>query len=301
MKRVSTPCPETLEAAGVYVARAAKHYMLSQIEAGVCCPLTMTFASVPVLCQNDMLADRWLPHVLSDRYDARPLPVEEKEGVLIGMAMTEKQGGSDLRANRTQATPLSGAQEEGCYALTGHKYFVSAPMADAFLTLAQTEHGVSCFLLPRFLPEGSRNRFFFQRLKDKLGNHSNATAEIELDRALGVMLGEEGHGVRAIMEMVVHTRMDCTLSAAGLMRQGLVQAIHYSRQRKAFGKRLCDHALMQNVLCDLAIESEAATSLALFVAQGYDLAALDESQRPPDQPADFGGEILDYQTNPGDD
>ncbi|RMH17188.1 MAG: isovaleryl-CoA dehydrogenase [Acidobacteria bacterium] len=259
---------------GAHVARAVKHFLLTQVEAGVLCPLTMTFAVVPALEREPEVAEEWLPRVRSTRYDPRPLPAAAKRGATMGMAMTEKQGGSDVRANDTRAVAGDGA-----YRLTGHKWFCSAPMSDAFLTLAQAEGGLTCFLLPRFLPDGSRNRFHLQRLKDKLGNRSNASSEVEYRDAWAVRVGPEGRGVATIIEMVAHTRLDCMIGSAALMRQALAQALHHAAHRAAFGRRLIEQPLMRNVLADLALESEAATALALRVARAYDQAAEDPAAR----------------------
>jgi putative acyl-CoA dehydrogenase len=253
--------------------------MLAQVEAGHACPITMTFACVPALRAQRDLADEWEPRVLSTRYDPRCLPAERKSSATLGMAMTEKQGGSDVRSNSTRAYPLAGASGE--VELVGHKWFCSAPMSDAFLTLALTREGAppTCFLVPRWRPDGSRNPVQIQRLKDKLGNRSNASAEIELRGAFARQLGEEGRGVRAILEMVQHTRLDCVGGSAGLMRQALVQALHHARHRRAFGRRLTEQPLMRNVLADLALESEAATALMLRLARAFDAAPADEAER----------------------
>jgi putative acyl-CoA dehydrogenase len=256
---------------GGHVAHAALEYLLVQSEAGVCCPMTMTYAAVPVLRRDARMAQQWLPKILASDYDARMLPVAEKRALTIGMAMTEKQGGSDVRANTTRAEKISDDE----YRLTGHKWFCSAPMSDAFLTLAQTAHGLSCFLVPRWQPDNTRNVFLLQRLKDKLGNRANASAEIEYSNTFAQLLGADGHGVKTILEMVHHTRLDTCLAAAALMRQAFVQAAHHANYRSAFGKRLIDQPLMQNVLADLALESEAALLLTLRIARAYDEAATD--------------------------
>jgi len=252
---------------GAMVARTAMHSLLSQIEAGVCCPLTMTFACVPALRLEPGVAAEWEPRLWGTRYDPVLRPAEQKDAVLVGMAMTEKQGGSDVRSNTTQARP---AGDEGGYRLVGHKWFCSAPMSDAFLTLAQTERGLTCFLVPRILPDGSRNPFRIQRLKDKLGNRSNASAEIEYTDTFATRLGEEGRGVRTIIEMVHHTRLDCVSGSTGLMRRAFALALHHTGHREAFGKRLTDQPLMANVLCDLALEAEASTALMLRLARAYE-------------------------------
>ena len=255
---------------GGHVAHAAMGYLMTQAEAGVLCPVAMTYASVPALRRQPELAEEWLPRILSDRYDPRFLPPGEKTGVTVGMAMTEKQGGSDVRANSTVAKPLGAGGPGGDYALTGHKWFCSAPMSDAFLTLAQTDRGLSCFLVPRWRPDGTRNVFRLQRLKDKLGNRSNASAEIEYDGTLGLLIGEEGRGVSGIIEMVHHTRLDCGFAAAGLMRAALSRALHHAAHRCAFGRPLIEQPAMRPVLADLALESEAAITLVLRVARAFD-------------------------------
>ncbi len=264
---------------GAHVARAALFFMVSQIEAGVCCPIAMTYAVVPALQAQPEIAAEWVPRITSKEYDPRSIPARDKRGAIAGMAMTEKQGGSDVRANTTRARALGrgGPGEE--YEITGHKWFCSAPMSDVFLVLAQTERGLSCFLLPRWRPDGTRNRFHLQRLKDKLGNRSNASSEVEFDAAWARMVGEEGRGVATIIEMVNHTRLDCVNGAAAYMRQAVSQAIHHCAHRKAFGKLLTDQPLMQNVLADLAIESEAATAAMMRLARAYDEGARDERQR----------------------
>ncbi|HET9752019.1 MAG TPA: isovaleryl-CoA dehydrogenase [Myxococcales bacterium] len=251
---------------GAHVARAARMILVSQAEGGHGCPISMTYSAFPALQRQPDLLEEWGPRIVSTSYDPRPLPAAQKSGALVGMGMTEKQGGSDVRANTTRAEPLG----NGEYALTGHKWFCSAPMSDAFLVLAQAKAGLSCFLLPRWTPQGKRNRFFLQRLKDKLGNRSNASSEVEFDGAWARLVGEEGRGVATILEMVNHTRLDCTLGAAAMMRQALAQAMHHCAHRSAFGKRLADQPLMRAVLADLALESEAATTLALRLARAYD-------------------------------
>ncbi|HET8711112.1 MAG TPA: isovaleryl-CoA dehydrogenase [Spongiibacteraceae bacterium] len=258
---------------GGHVAHAALEYLLVQTEAGVCCPLTMTYAAVPALRHEPVLAEQWLPKILANHYDARMVPMSEKNGFTIGMAMTEKQGGSDVRANTTRAQKISRHE----YRLTGHKWFCSAPMCDAFLTLAQTDKGLTCFLVPRWQPDGTRNHFFIQRLKDKLGNRANASSEIEYSATFAQRIGAEGQGVKTIIEMVHHTRLDTCLAAAGLMRQAFVQAVHHANHRCAFGKRLIEQPLMQNVLADMALEAEAALLLVLRIARAYDESAHDES------------------------
>jgi putative acyl-CoA dehydrogenase len=260
---------------GAHVARSALHSMLSQVESGSCCPVTMTFACVPALRADARVFDEWEPRVTGVVYDARFVPPSEKSACLVGMAMTEKQGGSDVRTNTTRAEPL-GAD---VFELVGHKWFCSAPMSDAFLTLAQTGRGLTCFLVPRFRPDGSRNPFHIQRLKDKLGNRSNASSEIEYRGTWARRLGEEGRGVRTILEMVHHTRLDCVSGSAGLMRQALVQACHHAAHRRAFGRLLAEQPLMEAVLADLALESEAATVLMSRLARAYDEAPADSAAR----------------------
>lgn len=250
-----------------HVRRAAAFLVWTQVEAGNCCPLSMTHAAVPALRADPELAAEWEPRLTSMVYDRELRPAHLKPGALFGMGMTEKQGGSDVRANTTAARPLA---ESGGYELTGHKWFCSAPMSDAFLVLAQAPAGLTCFLMPRVLPDGARNVFRVQRLKDKLGNRSNASAEVEFDGTWARRVGEEGRGVRTIIEMVAATRLDCVLGSAGLMRQAVAQAVHHCTYREAFGGRLLDKPLMRNVLADLALESEAATTLALRLAAACD-------------------------------
>ncbi|MGW1807560.1 acyl-CoA dehydrogenase family protein [Streptomyces sp. NPDC002078] len=250
-----------------HVRRAAGFVVWTQVEAGNCCPLSMTHAAVPALRTDPVLAAEWEPRLTSTVYDRELRPAVRKPGVLFGMGMTEKQGGSDVRANTTEARPLA---EAGAYELTGHKWFCSAPMSDAFLVLAQAPEGLTCFLVPRVLPDGSRNVFLIQRLKDKLGNRSNASAEVEFAGTWARRVGEEGRGVRTIIEMVAATRLDCALGSAGLMRQAVAQAVHHCAHREAFGGKLIDKPLMRNVLADLALESEAAIALTLRLAAAYD-------------------------------
>ena len=259
--------------AGAHVARAAGFYVWSQVEAGHGCPVSMTYAAVPALRKQPELAAEWEPLITTLDYDPGLRPHSTKRGVLFGMAMTEKQGGSDVRAITTSATPVGAGGPGGEHQLTGHKWFCSAPMCDAFLVLAQAPGGLSCFLLPRVLPDGSHNRFHIQRLKDKLGNRSNASGEIELEGAIAWMVGEEGKGVRTIIEMVNHTRLDCIIGSASLMRQAVAQATHHAAHRSAFGRLLIDQPLMTNVLADLAIESEATTVLMMRLAGALDRAA----------------------------
>ena len=253
--------------AGAHVARAALFATLAQVEAGVGCPLSMTYSVVPALQAEPAVAAEWVPRVTSLSYDPRLIPSGEKAGAICGMAMTEKQGGSDVRANTTRAVPSG---QEGEYEITGHKWFCSAPMSDAFLVLAQAPAGLTCFLLPRFMPDGTRNRFHIQRLKDKLGNRSNASSEVEFHAAWARRIGEEGRGVPMILEMVIHTRLDCVIGSTALLRQGTAQALWHAHHRQTFGRRLSDHALMRNVLADLAIESEAATVSMMRLARAFD-------------------------------
>jgi putative acyl-CoA dehydrogenase len=252
---------------GAHAARAAAFYIWSQVEGGHGCPVSMTYAAIPALRKQPDLAANWEPLMTTLDYDPGLRPASSKRGVLFGMAMTERQGGSDVRANTTRAVP-SGT--DGEHLLTGHKWFCSAPMCDAFLVLAQAPGGLSCFLLPRVLPDGTRNRFHIQRLKDKLGNRSNASSEIELDNAWAVMVGDEGKGVKTIIEMVNHTRLDCVIGSASIMRQAVAQATHHTAHRKAFGRLLSEQPLMVNVLADLAIESEATTILMMRLAGAFD-------------------------------
>ncbi|MGW1769899.1 acyl-CoA dehydrogenase family protein [Streptomyces sp. NPDC002073] len=251
---------------GAHVARAAKFLVWGQVEAGHSCPVSMTYAAVPALRATPELAARLEPLLASRTYDFGLRRPDTKQGLIAGMSMTEKQGGSDVRANTTTAIPAA----DGSYRLTGHKWFTSAPMSDVFLTLAQAPGGLSCFLLPRVLPDGSRNRLHLQRLKDKLGNRSNASAEIEYDEAYGLLVGEEGRGVATIIEMVNMTRLDCVLGGASGLRLGAVRAVHHATHRHAFGKALVDQPLMRNVLADLVLESEAATAVALRLAGATD-------------------------------
>ena len=263
---------------GANVARAALAYLHMQPEQGNNCPLTMTYACVPALRHQPNLARDWLPRILSAEYDSRFIPAWQKRGNTIGMGMTEKQGGSDVRANTTRATPMASPGPGELYELVGHKFFFSAPMCDAFLVLAQAESGVSCFLVPRHTPDGGLNAIRIQRLKDKLGDWSNASSEVEFAGAVGWLIGEEGRGVATILEMVALTRQDCLLGSAGIMRMALVHAIHHTRGRHAFGKRLVDQPLMRNVLADLSLESEAAMRLCLRVARSIDAAGRDPQE-----------------------
>ena len=255
---------------GAHVARAAGAFMLVQVESGVQCPITMTYGSVPALRRQPEIAAEWLPRIFSRVYDKSFRPSAEKTGALVGMAMTEKQGGSDLRANLTTALPEASGGPGAAYRLTGHKWFMSAPMCDAFLVLAQAPGGLSCFLMPRWTADGEMNAIRIQRLKDKLGNKSNASSEVEFDGAWARLIGEEGRGIPNIIEMGNYTRLDCAIGSAGLMRQAVAQAIHHARHRSAFQKKLVDQKLMLRVLADLALEAEAAMVLALRLARAYD-------------------------------
>ena len=251
---------------GAHAARAAGYLMQAQVECGTLCPTTMTYGAIAALRHDAALVRDWLPHLMTRAYDPRDIPIEHKRGALIGMGMTEKQGGSDVRANTTRAQRSA----DGSYRITGHKWFFSAPQCDAHLVLAQAPTGLSCFFLPRRLPDGTRNRILIQRLKDKLGNRSNASSEVEFEDAWAQLLGEEGRGIPTILEMGTYTRLDCVVGTAGMMRHAVVQALHHARHRKAFGKRLIDQPLMRSVLADLALESEAATALALRLARAFD-------------------------------
>ncbi|WP_370339141.1 acyl-CoA dehydrogenase family protein [Parvularcula marina] len=253
---------------GGHVLHASLLYLMSGMDAGVCCPMSMTYAAVPALRTDPKIAARWEPLIREGRYDGRFLPAEEKTGVTIGMAMTEKQGGSDVRANTTKAEKTADG-----YLLTGHKWFCSAPMSDAFLTLAYAQGGLNCFLVPRWRPDGTRNPIHIMRLKDKLGDRSNASSEIEYHGAWAERLGEEGKGVRTIIQMVQHTRLDCIAGSAGGMRAALTEAVWHTAHRSAFQKKLIDQPAMRSVLTDLALESEAATALMIRVARSFDLAA----------------------------
>ena len=257
---------------GGHVAHIALEYLMIQAEAGICCPITMTYAGIAALRHQPDVAKDWEPGLLSTDYDGRSIPASEKTGLTMGMAMTEKQGGSDVRANTTRAIAIGPGGPGGEYTLTGHKWFCSAPMSDAFLTLAYSDGGLSCFLVPRWRPDGSRNVFSIQRLKDKLGNRSNASSEIEYAESWARMIGEEGRGVRTIIEMVHHTRLDTVMAAAAFMRQGIAHASHHCAHRQAFQKLLIQQPLMRAVLADLALESEAATILALRIARAFDEA-----------------------------
>ena len=259
---------------GAHVARAAKVITWYQVDGGHVCPISMTYSVVPALRHHPGLAAEWEPRLTSRTYDPANRPAADKAGATCGMAMTEKQGGSDVRANTTTARPAG----DGEFLLTGHKWFCSAPMSDGFLMLAQAPGGLSCFWVPRWRPDGTRNLIAIQRLKDKLGDRSNASSEIELLDTWGALVGEEGRGVRTIIEMVGHTRLDCTLGSAAIMRHGTVQAVWHAQHRRAFGAELVDQPLMRNVLADLALESEAATAVALRLARAFDADPADEHE-----------------------
>ncbi|HKA81118.1 MAG TPA: acyl-CoA dehydrogenase family protein [Xanthobacteraceae bacterium] len=260
----------TPAAAPAQVIRAARFYMAAQIETGHLCPITMTRAAVAALAAEPRLVAELMPGILSRDYDRRFLPWRDKTGITLGMGMTERQGGTDVRTNTTRAEPAGDG-----YAITGQKWFMSAPMCDAFLVLAQAPGGLSCFLMPRFRPDGSVNGLYFQRLKDKLGNRSNASSEVEFAQAFAWRVGEEGRGVRTIINMVQLTRLDCAIASAGIMRMALAQAIHHARHRSVFQKHLADQPMMLTVLADLALEVEAATALVMRLARSFDLAASD--------------------------
>jgi putative acyl-CoA dehydrogenase len=256
------------------VARAARLFMTVQAECGHVCPMTMTNASVAALAHAPDLADRWLPVIRSRQYDSSARPLAEKSGATIGMGMTEKQGGSDVSATTTRAED----SRDGLYRITGHKWFMSAPMSDAFLILAQAEQGLSCFLMPRFLPDGNRNAIRLVRLKDKLGNRSNATSEAEFDSAAAWLIGEPGAGIPTILDMVTLTRLDCAVASAGLMRIALAEATHHVRYRKAFGALLIDQPLMTRVIADMALDAVAAAALVFRLAESYDRAGNDPTE-----------------------
>src|SRR5215475_9589409 len=252
------------------VARAARYYMVAQVENGHMCPVTMTRAAVAALSASPAVRDQLLPQILSRSYDSSFRAAPEKSGITLGMGMTEKQGGTDVRANTTRAEPSGDG-----YLITGHKWFMSAPMCDAFLVLAQAPAGLSCFLMPRFRPDGRVNALHFQRLKNKVGNRSNASSEVEFSHAFAWRIGDEGRGVRTIIDMVQLTRLDCAISSAGLMRMALVQALHHARHRSVFQKRLADQPMMRSVLADLALDCEAALALTMRVCRAVDRSAAD--------------------------
>tara|TARA_R110001592_G_scaffold104699_1_gene294594 strand:- start:11700 stop:13394 length:1695 start_codon:yes stop_codon:yes gene_type:complete len=265
--------------AGAHVTRAAKSLIMTQVEAGHGCPITMTSAAIPTLKRQTSLFKEWAPKILHNTYDSRNIVHTQKDSVTIGMAMTEKQGGSDVRLNSTRAIPIGQAGSGQAYELIGHKYFVSAPMSDAFLVLAQTNTGISCFLVPRWRPDGTKNPLQIQRLKNKMGNVSNASCETELRGALGWMVGNEGRGVSAILEMVAMTRFDCMIGSSALMRQSVAQISHHCQSRFAFGKVLNQQPLMQNVLADLILESEASTALSMRLARSLDMSKYNEQEK----------------------
>jgi putative acyl-CoA dehydrogenase len=255
---------------GAHAARAAGYLLWAEIENGTQCPATMTYGAVPALARQPADFGEWLPLLLSRDYDPRFMPARLKRGALMGMGMTEKQGGSDVRSNTSRAEPVGARGPGREYRLTGHKWFFSAPMCDAFLVLAQAPGGLSCLFVPRHLPDGSVNALRLQRLKDKLGNRSNASSEVEFDAAYGVLVGDEARGIATILEMGVYTRLDNAVASAGLMRQCVAQAIHHARERSAFGRPLIDQPLMRNVLADLALECESAVVLAMRLARSFD-------------------------------
>jgi putative acyl-CoA dehydrogenase len=269
--------PWSEPASAAHVARAAGYMLWAEIENGTQCPATMTYGAVPTLARQPEDFGEWLPLLLSREYDPRFTSARDKKGALMGMGMTEKQGGSDVRSNTTRAVPAAARGPGLEYRLTGHKWFFSAPMCDAFLVLAQAPGGLSCFFVPRFLPDRTVNTLLLQRLKDKLGNHSNASSEVIFEDTYGLLVGEEGRGVQTILEMGVFTRFDNATASAGLMRQCVAQAIHHARQRKAFGRLLIDQPLMRNVLADLALECESHIVLVMRLARAFD-AQEDESE-----------------------
>ncbi|MEZ5811501.1 MAG: acyl-CoA dehydrogenase family protein [Rhizobiaceae bacterium] len=257
------------EAGMRHQSRAARFFLTAELECGHLCPVTMTNASLAALMANQALFAEWAPRIVARKYDSSHRPASEKAGLTIGMGMTEKQGGTDVRANRTRAEPAG----DGLYRITGHKWFMSAPMCDAFLVLAQAEEGLSCFLVPRMLPTGGGNGLEFQRLKEKLGNRSNASSEVEFRGSLAQMVGEPGHGVRTIMDMVTLTRLDCVVASAGIMRAALAEAVHHTRHRSVFGRLLVDQPLMTRVLADMALDVAGATALSFRLARAFDEAA----------------------------
>ena len=275
-----TPFSDAEQATGTaHVNRAAAFMLFTELEPSILCPISMTYAVTPALRDNPAVYADWAPQLTSRAYDPALKLWKDKPGVTMGMGMTEKQGGSDVRANTTQAVPAGSDHWGQRFTVTGHKWFFSAPMCDAFLILAQTPSGLSCLFLPRVLPDGSLNRLFIQRLKDKLGNKANASSEVEFVGATAWLVGEEGRGVPQILAMGTMTRLDCALGTSALMRHALSLALNHTTQRMAFGKALIEQALMQNVLADLALESEAATALALRLARSFDRAASDEHER----------------------
>ncbi|SPE26538.1 putative acyl-CoA dehydrogenase AidB [Burkholderiales bacterium] len=263
---------------GRWVAAAAGFYLHSQVEAGTMCPASMTQACIPLLQKEPALWAQLGEKLYARGYDARDVPVEQKSSLWIGMGMTEKQGGSDVRSNSTTATPIGTPGRGAAYRLRGHKWFLSAPMCDAHLVVARSQAGYSCFYVPRWCPDGAKNGVQIQRLKSKLGNRSNASSEVEFLDAWGVLMGEEGHGIRTIIEMATYTRLSCVIASAAITRQCLVQALAYTRQRRAFGRVLVEHPLMRSVLADLTLESEAATALMLRLAQAFESATAPEQR-----------------------
>lgn len=254
--------------------RAARFYLTAQLECGHLCPITMTSASLAALMASPKLFREWAPRVTTRKYDQAQKPPVEKAGLTLGMGMTEKQGGTDVRANTTRAERAGGS----FYRLTGHKWFMSAPMSDAFLMLAQAPEGLSCFLVPRILGDGSTNGLQFQRLKEKLGNRSNASSEVEMQGAIGELVGEAGGGIKTIMDLVTLTRLDCAVASSAIMRAGLAEAVHHTRYRQTFGKTLIDQPLMQRVLADMALDVAGATALAFRLARSFDEAASDRRE-----------------------
>src|SRR5262245_23599043 len=259
-----------------HVLHAGLEFLLAEVEPSVCCPITMTYAAPAALAHQPDVAAEWLPGIVAQTYDSSSRQKQEKRGVTLGMAMTEQQGGSDVRTNTTRAEPSA----DGSYRLTGHKWFCSAPMSDAFLTLAQAKGGLTCFLAARFQPDGMRNAIRLIRLKDKLGDRANASAEIEYQVAYAMRIGEEGRGIATVLDMVHHTRLDCAIAPAAYMRSALAQALWHASHRKAFGKLLIDQPLMRQVLADLAVESEAATALAFRIARSFDDAHVSGEAAP---------------------
>ena len=275
-----TPFSDTEQASGhAHTLRAAAFMLFTELEPSILCPISMTYAVTPALRDNPAIYRDWAPQLTSRAYDPALTLWKDKAGVTMGMGMTEKQGGSDVRANTTQAVPDGSDGWGQRFVVTGHKWFFSAPMCDAFLILAQTPSGLSCLFLPRVLPDGSLNQLFIQRLKDKLGNKANASSEVEFAGATAWLVGEEGRGVPQILAMGTMTRLDCALGTSALMRHALSIAVNHTRQRSAFGKKLIEQPLMKNVLADLALESEAATALSMRLARSFDRAAADEHER----------------------